>query len=139
MSEFLDAGHEHLDLGHEQQEYGEDHNSLSDLNAFENHHDFDLNEHFAQGQHVEDHTPGHDYEATSYTDASVEVSDHSDSFGVHDLEAGQDSSYGDADFLHESLDAGHLQEGSYEGDLPGLEGEYSYDDGGDSELSAVSS
>jgi hypothetical protein len=139
----INAGHEAFDLDHGQEQFADSHDSLHDFNAFDNQHNFDLDEHFAQGHHIEADTPDSHFSETDYTNADVHVSDSSDSFGVHDLNADQGSSYGDVDLLHESGDSGFLSEHAYDGgndgsDLSGLLGEQSYDDGA-GEVSAVSS
>ena len=125
MSEFdVNADHQDFNLDHGHEDFGDQHDHLQNFDAFGNQHASELDEHFAQGHHVEADTPESHFEESDFTNADVHASETDSSFGEHALDASNDSSFGDLDLLHQdgSLDA--LSEHSF--------------DGGGGEISAVS-
>src|SRR5438105_6436169 len=64
MSEYgdLSHGHEDYDLNHGHQETGNDHDHLNQYDAYGNQHAAELDEHFANGHHVEADNPYSHYE-----------------------------------------------------------------------------
>lgn len=131
MSEYgdLSQGHENYDLDHAQQDEGATNDHFQDFNAYGNEHAANVDEHFAQGHHVEADNPYSHYEESDYTNADVHASESDASFGEHAVEADHDSSFADLDRLHEQFDADSLSAHQFEG------GGY---EGGQGELSAVS-
>ena len=129
MSEYgdLSHGHEDYDLDHGHQDYGNENDHLQDFNAYGNTHAAELDEHFAQGHHVESDTPYNHYEESDYTNADVHAAEYDSNFGEHATEADHSASFEDLDHLREHFDADSLSAHQFQG------GGY---DGG--ELSAVS-
>src|SRR2546423_12724929 len=76
MSEFdVNAGQEHFDLDHGHQDFGDQHDHLQNFDAFGNQHASELDEHFAQGHHVESDTPASHFEESDFTNADVHASE----------------------------------------------------------------
>jgi hypothetical protein len=125
MSEFdANAGHEDFNLDHGHEDFGDQHDHLQNFDAFGNQHASELDEHFAQGHHVESDTPASHFEESDFTNADVHASETDSNFGEHALDTSNDSSFGNLDLLHEDSDLSHLSEHSF--------------DGGGGEISAVS-
>jgi hypothetical protein len=117
MSEYgdLSQGHENYDLDHGHQDAGNENDHYQDFNAYGNNHATELDEHFAQGHHVEADNPYSHYEESDYTNADVHASETDSNFGVHDVEADHNSSFADLDELREHFDADTLSAHQYSG------------------------
>src|ERR1700733_7630613 len=107
MSEFGDIsqGHEDANLDTLHHDAGNENDHFQDFNAFGNNHASELDEHFAQGHHVEADSPYSHYEESDYTNADVHASETDSNFGVHDTEGDHSSSFEDLDSLREHFDA----------------------------------
>jgi hypothetical protein len=117
MSEYLDLsqGHENYDLDHTQADQGNEHDHFQDFSAYGNQHAAELDEHFAQGHHVEADTPYSHYEESDYTNADVHAAEYDSNFGEHSVEADHDSSFADLDQLREHFDADSLSAHQWQG------------------------
>jgi hypothetical protein len=117
MSEYgdLSQSHEASDLDHLHQDAGNDNDHFQDFNAFGNNHASELDEHFAQGHHVEADSPYSHYEESDYTNADVHASETDSNFGVSDVEGDHSSSFADLDSLREHFDADSLSAHQYSG------------------------
>jgi hypothetical protein len=120
----VNAGHEDFNLDHGHQAFGNEHDHLTDSQAYGNEHAAELDEHFAQGHHVESDTPASHFEESDFTNADVHASETDANFGEHALNTSDDSSFGNLDLLHEDGNLSHLSEHAF--------------DGGGGEISAVS-
>jgi hypothetical protein len=117
MSEYGDVaqGHEDYNLDQGHQDAGNENDHFQDFNAYGNNHAAELDEHFAQGHHVEADSPYSHYEESDYTNADVHASETDSNFGVHDVEADHNSSFADLDSLREHFDADTLSAHQYSG------------------------
>lgn len=121
----VNAGHEDLNLDQGHQAFGTDQDHFQDLAAQGDTHQSELDEHFATGHHVESENPDSRFEEDNFANGDVHAADSDSNFDVHALEGDHANSFGDIDQLRES----------FEGDTLSAHG---LDDGGSSELSAVS-
>ena len=132
MSEYLGdlhQAHVDTDLDQAHQDFGNENDHFANYDAFGNTHNAELDEHFANGHHIEADTPTSHYAETDYTNADVHASESDSSFGVSASEGDHSSSFGDLDRLQEHFDADSLSAHEFQG------GGFA---GGDGELSAVS-
>ena len=127
MSEFgdLHEAHQDLDLDQGHQDFGNEHDHLTNFDQFGNQHNAELDEHFAQGHHVEADTPASHFEESDFTNADVHASESDANFGENFSDAGHDSSFGNLDLLHEDASLDSLSA-------------HQFDDGGAGEITAVS-
>jgi len=139
----VNAENENYELDHGQEAYGDQNAHLHDESAYGDNHESELNEHYAHGDEVESDTPYSHFDQSSYTEADVHAEQSDSSFGEHVLDADQSSSFGEADFVHESAQIQELQEHFFSGgehEALGGGAEQLLEEGGqDGEVSAVSS
>ena len=111
----VNAGHEDLNLDQGHQAFGNEHDHLTDEQAYGNEHASELDEHFAQGHHVESDTPASHFEEDNFTNADVHASETDSNFGEHFVDADHAANFGEADFLHENAEIDQLQEHFFSG------------------------
>ena len=119
MSEFdggdLHETHENYDLDHNHQDQGNENDHFNQYDAYGNQHAAELDEHFAQGHHVEADNPYSHYEESDYTNADVHAAEYDSNFGEHAVEADHSESFADLDALREHFDADSLSAHQYGG------------------------
>src|SRR5438105_5468697 len=109
MSEFdVNAGHEDFNLDHGHQEFGNENDHLQNFDAFGNQHASELDEHFAQGHHVESDSPVQHFEEADYTNADVHAAETDASFGEHVRKTRRLNSSDDRNLHHEHGAHNHM-------------------------------
>ena len=111
----VNADHQDYNLDQGHQAYGNEADHLSDQQVYGNEHASELDEHFAQGHHVEADTPESHFEEDNFTNADVHASETDSNFGEHLVDADHAASFGEADFLHENAELDQLQEHFFSG------------------------
>ena len=131
MSDYTDfgQGHESYDLEHNHQAYANEHDASQNYDAYAQAHNYENDQHYANGHHVEYDSPtGEHYEESEYTEADSHVADSSVAYGEHYDAREHDASFGELDYLREHFDAEFAH-----GDFSNFA-----QDSGQQELSAVS-
>jgi hypothetical protein len=102
----VETGHQDYDLDHGHQAYANEHDASQNYDAYAQAHNYENDQHYANGHHVEyDNPHGEHYEESDYTNADSHVAESDAAYGEHYDATEHNASSAELDYLREHFDA----------------------------------